>query len=69
MRMEVGIVVEAMLGAGVVEEDVVSVDVEGGDGIMALQLMHSKMEGTIEKYLFKAVVLFPTYMFNTLVKV
>lgn len=54
MRMEVGTAVEAMLGVGDVEEDVVSVAVEG-DGIVDLKLIHSKREDTIEKHLFKAV--------------
>jgi len=54
MRMVVGIAIEEVLGAGVEEEDVVFVVVEG-EGTMGLNLMCSKMEDTTKMYL-KAVV-------------
>jgi len=46
-RMEVGTAVGAMLGVGVVVEDVVSVAVEE-DGTMDLKVIHNKMEAVEE---------------------
>jgi NurA-like 5'-3' nuclease len=46
-RMEVGTAVGAMLGVGVVVEDVVSVAVEE-DGTMDLKVIHNKMEEAVE---------------------
>lgn len=64
MRMEVGIVIGEMQGAGVGEEVVAFVVVEGGEGTMGPMLI-CKMEDTTKMYL-KAVVLDPYYFLSFL---
>lgn len=60
MRMEVGIAIGEMLGAGVEEEDAASVVVEG-EGTMGPMLICSMIEDTTKMHL-KAVVLNPYYL-------
>ena len=57
MKMEVGIVgtILEVEGPEVEGEEDISVAVEG-EGIMEVILIHSKMEVTIQKALFKSVV-------------
>lgn len=55
MRMEAGIAIGEMLGAGVEEEDAAPVVVEG-EGTVGPWLICSKMGHTTKMHLFKAVV-------------